>query len=314
MRASRAAADDAEALAGAADCVPPFEFFAALLDRGRHARRMLARLGPEAADAIDEFLNLALAYDDGAPPSLQGFLGWLREGTREIKRDMEQGRNEVRVMTVHGAKGLEAPIVFLPDTCSTRSGGRRAAARARRRARPPALPAPFLWPVKGTSRLAAVQPAKAASPAREAEERNRLLYVALTRARDRLYVAGFEGSKAPPRRTAGTISSADGWRPTPGGDGRGRQRRVAHRQRPDRQARGRQGARIGVGRWHAAARLGEGPAPPEPLITVPLAPSRLAPLETERRASPRAAARPARRAAVLSPSALADDAASCAAR
>ena len=104
---------------------------------------MLARLGAEAADAIDEFLNLALAYDDSAPPSLQGFLGWLREGSREIKRDMEQGRDEVRVMTVHGAKGLEAPIVFLPDTCSTRSArrpgsllaarGRRAPERACRR-------------------------------------------------------------------------------------------------------------------------------------------------------------------------------------
>ena len=82
---------------------------------------MLARLGAEAADAIDEFLNLALAYDDSAPPSLQGFLAALREGQREIKRDMEQGRDEVRVMTVHGAKGLEAPIVFLPDTCTTRS-------------------------------------------------------------------------------------------------------------------------------------------------------------------------------------------------
>ena len=83
---------------------------------------MLERLGAEAADAIDELLNLALAYDENAAPSLQGFLSWLREGTRVIKRDMEQGLDEVRVMTVHGAKGLEAPIVFLPDTCSTRSG------------------------------------------------------------------------------------------------------------------------------------------------------------------------------------------------
>ena len=96
---------------------------------------MLARLGAEAADAIDEFLNLALAYDDSAPPSLQGFLRWLREGQREIKRDMEQGRDEVRVMTVHGAKGLEAPIVFLPDTCSTRSARRRQ--RPARRSRTP---------------------------------------------------------------------------------------------------------------------------------------------------------------------------------
>ena len=160
---------------------------------------MLARLGAEAADAIDEFLNLALAYDDGAAPSLQGFLSWLREGTRVIKRDMEQGRDEVRVMTVHGAKGLEAPIVFLPDTCSTRSGRRPGSLLKLDGAeRPSDAPAPFLWPVKGTSDLAVVQQAKAAVARAEAEERNRLLYVALTRARDRLYVAGFEGRNAPP--------------------------------------------------------------------------------------------------------------------
>ena len=105
-----------------ADLAPPFEFFSALLDADGMRARMLERLGAEAADAMDELLNLAIAYDEKAAPSLQGFLSWLREGTRVIKRDMEQGLDEVRVMTVHGAKGLEAPIVFLPDTCSTRSG------------------------------------------------------------------------------------------------------------------------------------------------------------------------------------------------
>ena len=78
---------------------------------------MLTRLGPEAAEAIDEFLNLALAYDREAAPSLQGFVNQLRAGDVEIKRDMEQQRDEVRIMTVHGAKGLQAPIVILPDTC-----------------------------------------------------------------------------------------------------------------------------------------------------------------------------------------------------
>ena len=160
---------------------------------------MLARLGPEAADAIDEFLNLALAHDDSAPPSLQGFLAALREEQREVKRDMEQGRNEVRVMTVHGAKGLEAPIVFLPDTCTTRSARPANGLLVLENAvRPSAVPPPFLWPVKGTSKVGAVQQAKARIADAETEERNRLLYVALTRARDRLYVAGFEGLRAPP--------------------------------------------------------------------------------------------------------------------
>ena len=65
-----------------------------------------------------------MSYDDKESPSLVGFLNWLRSGTREIKRDMEHGRDEVRVLTVHGAKGLEAPIVFLPDTMAANAPAR----------------------------------------------------------------------------------------------------------------------------------------------------------------------------------------------
>jgi len=100
-----------------ADLLPPFEFLAEILDRDGMRGRLLARLGPEAGDPIYEFLRLAISYDEGEPPSLQGFIAAIRASDREIKRDMEHGRDEVRVMTVHGAKGLEAPIVFLPDTC-----------------------------------------------------------------------------------------------------------------------------------------------------------------------------------------------------
>ena len=72
---------------------------------------MLRRLGQEANDALDEFLELALNYERKAPASLQGFMAWLRSADTEVKRDMEISRDEVRVMTVHGAKGLEAPVV-----------------------------------------------------------------------------------------------------------------------------------------------------------------------------------------------------------
>ena len=71
---------------------------------------------------IDEFLNLALAYESRETPSLQGFAAWLRTASAEIKRDMEIARDEVRVMTVHGAKGLEAPIVILADTTTEPQG------------------------------------------------------------------------------------------------------------------------------------------------------------------------------------------------
>ena len=191
----RPAAEKLKRWRAKADFTPPFEFYSSLLDRDGGRAMFLNRLGFEAADSIDEFLELALAYDDGDPPSMTGFLARLRDAGHEVKRDMEQGRNEVRVMTVHAAKGLEAPIVFLPDTCSTRSGagaGVRLLELDTVR-RPEGMPAPVVWAVKGTSRLAPLHDASERLKDEETEERNRLLYVAMTRARDRLYIAGFEG-------------------------------------------------------------------------------------------------------------------------
>src|SRR5205823_9926114 len=103
----------------------PFAFFARVLGPERGRNRFLARLGPEADDAIDEFLNLALDYERRETPSLQGFIAWLRSTNAEVKRDMEFARDEVRVMTVHGAKGLEAPIVVLADTTTPPAGPRQ---------------------------------------------------------------------------------------------------------------------------------------------------------------------------------------------
>ena len=79
--------------------------------------------GIEASDPLDEFLNLALAYEQRETPSLQGFLNWIRAAQSEVKRDMELARDEVRVMTVHGAKGLEAKNVILIDATTTRPEG-----------------------------------------------------------------------------------------------------------------------------------------------------------------------------------------------
>ena len=180
------------------DFLPPYEFFATLLDRDGCRQKFLNRLGIDAADPLDEFINLAMSYDDQEPASLQGFITWMRDGERTIKRDMEQGRDEVRVMTVHGAKGLEAPIVFLPDTCSAPGAS-------------PATPLVDLavedtlgggapvhaWSTKGAGQLAPIAAGRAAKTKRETEENNRLLYVALTRARDRIYVTGFEGKRPP---------------------------------------------------------------------------------------------------------------------
>ena len=170
------------------------------------------------------------AYDDGAPPSLTRFLAKLRASEPEVKRDMDHGRDEVRVMTVHGAKGLEAPIVFLPDTCTTASGG-NAAARHRQALAPRAS-----GRIAGAGRLDSQRhdadrgrPNGAPRQGRaRTEERNRLLYVAMTRARDRLYIAGFEGKsgradgcwydvifdalKPQPRPKSTSATDAIGWR------------------------------------------------------------------------------------------------------
>ncbi len=100
----------------------PFAFYAGLLGADWGRKRILARLGLEAADALDEFLDLALDYESRETPSLQGFVAWLRSAGAEIKRDMEIARDEVRVMTVHGAKGLEAPFVILADTTTAPAG------------------------------------------------------------------------------------------------------------------------------------------------------------------------------------------------
>ena len=113
LRRSRGALDE---LAHARGAKRRSHFTRFLLGAGGGRRRFLARLGPEADDALDEFLNLALDYERRETPSLQGFVAWLREARAEVKRDMEIARDEVRVMTVHGAKGLEAPIVILADT------------------------------------------------------------------------------------------------------------------------------------------------------------------------------------------------------
>ena len=106
----------------------PFAFYAQILGAEGGRRRFLARLGHEANDALDEFLNLALDYERRETPSLQGFLAWLRQARAEVKRDMEIARDEVRVMTVHGAKGLEAPIVILADTMTPPGRSETAAA------------------------------------------------------------------------------------------------------------------------------------------------------------------------------------------
>ncbi len=165
----------------------PFALYGWLLGGDGGTQRILRRLGHEANDALDEFLELALAYERKAPASLQGFMAWLRAADTEVKRDMEISRDEVRVMTVHGAKGLEASVVFLIDTTSSPSDTQRLKLIH--------LPdgngsEVVVWAGRKAEDPAAVADARVAMLAETEDEYRRLLYVAMTRAADRLIVGG----------------------------------------------------------------------------------------------------------------------------
>src|SRR5262249_21143181 len=99
------------------DGMTPYQLFADLLSAAGGRKKFFARLGEEVADGLDEFLNLALSFERDQGGSLDLFIDWVTQQDPEIKRDFSSGKiNAVRVITVHGAKGLQAPIVFLPDT------------------------------------------------------------------------------------------------------------------------------------------------------------------------------------------------------
>ncbi|MGF6226164.1 ATP-dependent helicase/nuclease subunit A [Inquilinus ginsengisoli] len=175
------------------DFQAPFELLSGVLaqpcpgDRVSGRRAMLGRLGPEAEDPLDELLSLALGFERQLPPSLQRFLHWLETGTTEIKREQEQGDGQVRIMTVHGSKGLQAPIVILPDLVGMPRGGARSGEKILWPDE--ALPVP-LWAPRAADRPPAYREAMERADRRRDQEYRRLLYVALTRAEDRLYLCG----------------------------------------------------------------------------------------------------------------------------
>jgi ATP-dependent helicase/nuclease subunit A len=172
-----------------ADAVPPYELYARLLGAEGGRAALLARLGPEAAEPIDEFLALALTHEREHVPSLQGFLHWLGAGGQEIKRDPEHGSDAVRVMTVHGAKGLQAPVVILPDT--TRAPLQRHGLFWTE------APEVVLWSPSKARDAGPLPDLRAAAETAQEQETRRLLYVAMTRAEDRLHVGGWLGKTTP---------------------------------------------------------------------------------------------------------------------
>ncbi|MCX5513687.1 double-strand break repair helicase AddA [Kaistia algarum] len=176
---------------GRADYLRPYDFFARILGPDGGRRRFLARLGPEADDVLQEFLAQALAHEGVDVPTLQGFTQWMRAAATQIKRDADLARDEIRVMTVHGAKGLEAEIVFLVDTGSKPvhpSHDPKIVALADDPDE--AEGAPLVWVAPGAPRPRTIEATLERLRDKAREEYRRLLYVGLTRARDRLIVCG----------------------------------------------------------------------------------------------------------------------------
>lgn len=198
-----------------ADYLRPYELLERILTRHGGRRRLMERLGVEAQDGIDALLDQSLSYERNEVPSLTGFLVWLQGDDPEVKRQMESAGSRIRVMTVHGSKGLEAPVVILPETQNRRDELRGEVLSDGQRA---------WWKVAAKdapSRLAALRDEKLR---KQREETDRLLYVAMTRAEKWLIVAaagdlGRGGETWYERirdgmRTLGAVETT-----TPGGDG-----------------------------------------------------------------------------------------------
>lgn len=179
---------------GTADFTTPYRFFEHLLSGpldGR--RRLLGRLGEEARDPIEELLSAALAFEKQATPSLQRFLDWFDRGEVEIVRDPAQPLDAVRVMTAHGAKGLQAPLVILADAPADPNANRRN--RLDWRVEGLDQPLPMFRPRKDEL-AGSLADDLAEAEKRDREEHWRLLYVAMTRAEERLVIGGALGPKA----------------------------------------------------------------------------------------------------------------------
>ncbi len=198
-RGDKATIDWLEKLIERAGYIHPYEFFSLIIQEacpadgsgGLHAIR--TRLGDDALDPLNEFLHTALTYEEVHAPGLQGFLKRHADGHTDIKRQMEEAGNAVRIMTVHGSKGLQAPIVFLPDTVRTQSSLKNERILWPHKT---GLDVPFYVSSKDTA-PPAVLAARASIEDEMEEEYKRLLYVAMTRAEERLYIGGYTGKRKP---------------------------------------------------------------------------------------------------------------------
>ena len=166
-----------------ADYLRPHDLVERLLTRHQGRARLVGRLGAEVEDGIDALLGQALAYERTEVPSLTGFLQWVQSDALEIKRDVASGEGKIRVMTVHGAKGLEAPVVILPDCAQVRSNAVGSMMFD---------DSGVMWSAPSKERPFRQQNTAESLVQAETAERDRLLYVAMTRAETWLIVASVD--------------------------------------------------------------------------------------------------------------------------
>lgn len=166
----------------------PFELFSYVLIKLNGRKNFISRMGNEVEDVLDEFINLTIVFEQSNTPSLQKFIDWIAKDEVIIQKEMEQGNNNtVKIMTVHGSKGLQAPIVILGDTTKIKNKS---------------LKSELLWeddtvffPTESANYNDLCKKIKSKLLDADFDEYRRLLYVALTRAEDRLYVAGYTKDK-----------------------------------------------------------------------------------------------------------------------
>lgn len=163
-----------------------YDFYSHILFNEKGLEKLITRLGPECEEVVDAFLNLAITFENSETPSLQGFVLWMRSLSQELKRDTEEGRNQVRIMTIHGSKGLQAPLVFMAEITSTPQQRLPLVVETE---------AGQILPARPTISHEKMLEIKEQHQKDERAEYDRLLYVAMTRAQDQLYMMGVQPSR-----------------------------------------------------------------------------------------------------------------------
>jgi ATP-dependent helicase/nuclease subunit A len=171
-----------------------YEFYAWVLGVHGLRRKILARLGMEAEDVLDAFVDEILSFTQEGGLGLEAFIAQLTKANPEIKREVELDRDEVRIMTVHASKGLEARVVFMVDSCGKAIvSSHRSKLIELETGSTPAL----VWAPSGVDQVSGISETLAAMDEATESEYRRLLYVGMTRAADRLVVCGYRGINEP---------------------------------------------------------------------------------------------------------------------